>query len=362
MKQRIYLGTYTLPILFGTGEIVPGKGKGIHILEMDCETGDLQEVFSPQASPNPSYLTLHPNGRTLYAVNELKEYEGQFGGSVSAFAVRADGTLKYLNTQRSYGQDPCHLAVSPHGKYLVIANFMSGSVCVYALDDDGSIGLQTDFVQHEGSGPNKARQSGPHAHAALFDPQGKFVLIPDLGKDEIVVYTLDPLSGKLMPAPSPAYTCQAGAGPRSGEFHPVLPVFYCINELTSSIAVLKYESATSQMTHIQTISTLPSDFSGNNTCADLHVSPDGRFVYGSNRGHNSLMVFSVDQWSGTLEQIGAVSTNGRTPRQFALAGDFVLVGNQDSNSISVFRRDPDNGLLHQASQTDAPTPVCILPV
>ena len=362
MKQRVYLGTYTLPILFGTGEIVPGKGKGIHVLELDTESGALGEVLPPQETPNPSFLTIHPNGKTLYAVNELKEYQGQFGGSVSAFAIEEGGALRYLNTQPTLGQDPCHLSVSPGGQHLVIANFMSGSVCVYALLEGGELGERTDFIQHEGSSVLKARQAGPHAHAALFDPRGGYVLIPDLGKDQVVVYKLDDQTGKLLPAPCPAFTCAPGAGPRSGEFHPVQPLFYSINELASSVTVLSYDFDTAQMTALQTISTLPEGFAGNNTCADLHISLDGRFVYASNRGHDSLMIFAVNEGDGTLAQIAAVPTCGRTPRQFAIAGSFVLVGNQDSDAIVVFRRDADNGGLTKVAEVEAPTPVCVLPV
>lgn len=362
MKQRVYLGTYSLPILFGTGEIVPGKGKGIHILELDTDTGALAEVLPPQDTPNPSFLALHPNGRTLYAVNELKEYEGQQGGSVSAFAVGPDGALAYLNTMPTYGEDPCHLSVSPGGGHLVIANFMTGSVCVYALGADGALGERTDFVQHTGSSVNTARQAGPHAHAALFDREGGYLLVPDLGKDQLVAYKLDEDTGRLSPAPSPFFACHPGAGPRSGEFHPTLPVFYSINELASSVTVLRYNFATAEMTELQTVSSLPDGYSEHNTCADLHVSPDGRFVHGSNRGHNSLMVFGVKPEDGTLERLQTVPSGGRTPRQFTLAGDYILVGNQDSDNITVLRRDLQTGIPAQVAQADAPTPVCVLPV
>lgn len=361
MKQRLYVGTYNQPIVFGTGELVPGKGRGIHILELDMDTLALREALPPQDTPNPSYLALHPRLKVLYAVNELKQYEGQFGGSVSAFAIREDGSLRHLNTQPSFGTDPCHLCVSPDGKHLALANFMSGSVCVYALSADGALGARTAFIQHEGSGPNPARQKGPHAHAIIFDPAGGYLLVPDLGIDRLMAYRLNPDSGALDPAPEPFHACHPGAGPRSGEFHPRLPVFYSINELGSSISVLRYEAATARMEELQVISTLPEGFSGPNTCADLHVSSDGRFVYGSNRGHDSLMAFAVDQATGKLSSLGAVSVGGRTPRQFTLLGDIILVGCQDSDQIAVFTRDPATGLPSLASRFDTPTPVCVLP-
>ena len=362
MKQHIYLGTYTLPILFGTGEIVPGKGKGIHMLELDTEDGALRMAFPPQETPNPSFLAIHLNGKTLYAVNELKEYEGHSGGSVSAFAIEKDKTLRYLNTKPTLGQDPCHLCPSPSGKHLVIANFMSGSVCVYALPENGELGERTDFIQHEGSSILKTRQAGPHAHAALFDPRGGYVLIPDLGKDQVLAYKLDAGTGKLSPAPCPAYTCRPGEGPRSGEFHPTLPIFYIINELDSSVTVAAYDFDTARMTALQTVSTLPKEFTDSNTCADLHISSDGRFVYASNRGADSIMIFAVDERNGTLRQVEAVPTGGRTPRQFVLTSNFALVGNQDSDTVTVFRRNALTGMLTLLSKTNAPTPVCLLPV
>jgi len=231
MKKRIYVGTYSEPLIFGTGERVPGRGKGIHILELDTDTGILREEHPPVQTVNPSYLAIHPNGKYLYAVNELKEYEGEDGGSVSAFAIEPDGGLKYLNTKATGGQDPCHLCLDKDGLHLLIANFMTGSVCVYKTLPDGSLGERTEFIQHTGSGPLKARQAGPHAHAVVFDPKFNYLIVPDLGLDKLMTYSLDLSNGRLSPAPEPWFVCGPGAGPRSGEFHPVLPVFYSINEL-----------------------------------------------------------------------------------------------------------------------------------
>lgn len=361
MKLKMYVGSYTLPILFGTGEVLPGKGKGIHILELDTETLRLSEALPPEPADNPSYLALHPSLNVLYAVNELKEYEGQSGGSVSAFAIRGDGSLSRLNTMPSHGADPCHLSVSRDGKHLALANYTGGSICVYELTGEGALGRHSDFVRHTGSGPHFSRQQGPHAHAVLFDPKGRYLLASDLGIDRLMAYGLDPSSGRLTPAPAPFFACRPGSGPRGGAFHPDLPVFYGISELSSSVSVLRYNEETAGMKELQVISALPDGFSGSNTCADLRVSGDGRFVYASNRGHDSLMTFSVNQETGMLNRLGAVSTGGRTPRQFAILGDILLVGNQDSDLITVFARDRGTGLPVPVSRFDTPSPVCILP-
>jgi len=341
---------------------VPGRGKGIHILELDTDTGTLHEELPPVNTVNPSFLAIHPNGKFLYVVNELKDYEGADGGSVSAFAVKPEGSLRYLNTKPTGGRDPCHLCLDKNGRHLLIANYSSGSVCVYKTLPDGSLGARSELVRHTCSGPVTERQEGPHAHCVIFDPNFNFLLVPDLGADKVMTYKLDAVSGRLAPAPEPWFSCKPGTGPRSGEFHPTLPVFYCINELNSSVTVVRYDFESSGMEELQTISLLPPGCETDNTGAALRVSSDGLYVYCSNRGHNSLMVFAVAQNDGTLEQLGFIPADGRTPRHFALTGRFVLVGNQDTDSIAVFTRDSDSGLLTQVSRYDTPMPVCILPV
>lgn len=361
MKQRLYVGTYNQPIVFGTGELVPGKGKGIHILELDLETLRLKEALPPLDTPNPSFLALHPRLKVLYAVNELKEHEGHFGGGLSAFAILEDGSLSRLNSRPSLGSDPCHLRVSADGRHLAAANYSSGSVCVYALSPDGALGENTAFIRHAGSGPHTGRQEGPHAHAVLPDPKGQYLLVPDLGIDRLMAYRLEPAGGAFSAAPAPFHACPPGFGPRGGAFHPGLPVFYCVGELASSVLVLRYDAATARMEEIQAISTLPKDFRGPNTCADLGVSSDGRFVYASNRGHDSLAAFAVDRETGRLTSLGAVPAGGRTPRQFTLLGDILLAGCQDSGLISVFALDPVSGLPGLVSRFETPSPVCVLP-
>lgn len=361
MKQRIYAGTYTLPGPAGKEGKPVSRGKGIHILELDTETLSLREILPPQETPNPTYLALHKNGKVLYAVNELLEFDGLAGGALSAFSIREDGSLQPLNTKPSYGVNPVHLDASPDGRHLVAANFSSGSVCVYALNGDGSLAERTDFIQHEGSGPHP-NQQGPHAHTALFDLEGKYLLLPDLGIDRIMAYVLDPDSGKLGPAPVPYHVCRPGTGPRTGVFHPALPLLYLINELDGTLSVFRYEAVTGALAEVQTVSTLPDGFEGTNTNADVRLSPDNRFVYASNRGNDSIAVYAVDRLTGLLTPNGIVKTGGRTPRQFALINDIILAGNQNSGTISIFRRDPVSGRLTLHSLFELPSTVCLLPV
>ena len=261
----------------------------------------------------------------------------------------------------SFGTDPCHLCVSPGGRHLAAANYSSGSVCVYALTADGAPDERTAFVRHAGSGPDKSRQERPHAHAVIFDPSGKHLLVPDLGIDRLMAYAFNSDSGALTPAPAPFYACPPGFGPRTGAFHPGLPVFYCVSELTNSVLALRYEAKTARMAEIQSVPALPGDFNGQSSCADLRVSGDGRFVYVSNRGHDSLMAFAVDMETGRLKSLGSVPVGGRTPRQFTLFQDVLLAGCQDSDRISVFTLDKSTGLPGLASRFDTPCPVCVLP-
>lgn len=361
MKQRIYAGTYTQPGPAGKGDRQALLGKGIHILELDTENLSLREILPPYPTPNPTYLALHKNGRVLYAVNELKEFEGQPGGGLSAFSILDDGSLKLLNTKPSYGINPVHLDAALDGRHLVAANFSSGSVCVYALNQDGSLGERTDFIQHEGSGPHP-NQQGPHAHTALFTPEGKYLLLPDLGIDRVMAYVLDPQTGKLGPAPVPHHVCRPGSGPSTGVFHPALPILYLINELDGTLSVFRYEHVTGALAEIQQVPTLPTGFSETNTNADVRLSPDSRFVYASNRGNDSIAVYAADKATGLLSLIEIVKTGGRTPRQFALINDIILAGNQNSGTISILKRDPDSGRLSLHGFFELPKTVCLLPV
>lgn len=367
MNQRevLFIGTYTEPILFGTGDILPGKGEGIHILEL-APSGRFSEIGVARGVRNPSFLCLSPDRRFLYAVNELKEYEGQATGAVSAFAVEADGgavSLRFLNARPTGGTDPCHVAVDRAGGHVYVSNFMSGSVSVFPALPDGSLGEASDFIQYEGSSVNPRRQKSPHAHSLVFDQDQTRSFVPDLGTDKLMVYRNDFAAGKLIPEKTPFFAAEPGDGPRFLEFHPNGRWCYLINEIASSVSLLDYDAATGVFTKRQTVPTIPPDFTEDNICADLHLTRDGGLLYASNRGHNSLARFRVDSGSGLLTPLGNQSCGGRTPRNFSLSlsGDYLLVANQDSDNLLSFRIDPASGDLRQIDEIAAPTPVCVLP-
>lgn len=359
----VYIGTYTEPILFGTGKILHGKGEGIYVYRMDPVSGALDFIRTNTGITNPSYLAFNADCSRLYAVNELKSHQGEQTGTVSAFAVEAKtGQLTFLNKKPSCGTDPCHLTVDKSGRYVLLANFMSGSVCVLPIQADGSLGNATDFIQHEGSSIDPSRQQGPHAHAVTLDEANQYVFVPDLGLDKTLVYRFDAGSGKLIPNEAPWAVVKPGAGPRHLVFHPNSRFAYLINELDSTIAAYQYDPDKGQLRDIQTISTLPEDFQGFSTCADLQVSPSGKFLYGSNRGHDSIAIYQIDPATGRLSCIGHASTGGKTPRNFAIdpAGNFLLAANQDSDTIVTFRIDSQAGKLHPTGQViEVPTPVCV---
>lgn len=359
-KETLYIGTYTHPILFGTGEVMHGKGKGIYIYEMDQETGVILPVAVEEGIDNPSFLAVSQKKDRLYAVNELKEFQDCECGSVSSFAIEKTCRLRFLNKKPTGGQDPCHVCVDSSSRFVIITNFMTGSVAVFETEGNGSFGMRTAFVQHNGSSINKDRQTGPHAHSAFFSPDGSFLYVPDLGVDKVVAYTLSN-DGRLEEVPKASYTCEPGFGPRSLEFHPNVPVCYLIGELSSQVSILAWDENTGSFSAIQTVSTLPKNFSHKNICADLHVSKNGRFLLASNRGHDSIARYSIDPLTGKLELLGHIFSGGKTPRHFTFSPNnrFVLVGNQDSDRVSVFTFDNENGELMQINNYHVPTPVCL---
>lgn len=361
-KETIFVGTYTEPILFGTGQVLEGKGKGIYRYELDLETGALTLAGATPGVVNPSYLVLSPDRKTLYAVNELKTFRGQPGGGVSAFAVDPDTLeLTLLGQQPTYGTDPCHVIVSQNGSHVFVANFMSGSVCVYPVQADGALGEATQFVQHEGSSVHPARQQGPHAHSTTFSPDGRFAFVPDLGMDRLVAYAPDYATGKLAAAAS--FATLPGAGPRHCVFHPNGKFCYLTNELDCTIYALRYNAADGTFEKLQSVPLLRDEgFTGENSGADIQITPDGRFVYGSNRGHNSLIGYEVDAGTGLLRYVGMTDCRGGVPRNFAIdpTGRYAIVANQDTDNLVVFSIGAD-GTLSYVSQAFAPTPVCVRP-
>ena len=365
-RSLVYVGTYTEPIRFGTGQILDGKGDGIYLLELDHQSGELKHLETFSNVVNPSYLAINQSNGFLYAVNELKEFEGKPSGSVSSFAVSSDtGELKFVNKQPTGGTDPCHVIMDKSGSHLYVSNFMSGSVSVFPIKPDGSIDESTRLIQHEGSSVDPTRQTGPHAHSLVFSPDQEFAFVPDLGLDKLVIYKVNPQTKLLNEKTTAFFKTTPGAGPRHCVFDPDGDFCYLINELDSTILALAYNPVTGGFTELQNVSSLPGDnhVSGN-SCADVHITPNGKYLYGSNRGHNSLVIFEVDQNTGMLGYINCVPCGGEIPRSFAIdpAGEFLLCANQDSDDIVVFRIDIGTGLLSEISKIHIPTPVCVLPV
>ena len=339
----LYVGTYSLR-----------GSEGVYGLDFDPEDGALARRGALAGLDNPAFLALHPNGRWLYAVSEGNE------GAVAAIALQVEpGVSPLINQQSTLGSAPCHLAVDSTGEWLVTANYGSGSVVLHPIRADGSLGEAADLAQHSGSGPNAGRQEGPHAHSVTFDPSGRFAIAADLGIDRLMVYLLDREQGKLVPHAQ--VVVAPGAGPRHFAFHPSGKWAYLITELANTVVAYAWDADAGALTELQTVPTLPAEFTGVSHCADIHVHPSGRYLYGSNRGHDSLAVFGIDETTGQLEPRGHVSTGGGNPRNFALTADgrWLLVANQDTDSIVAFR--VEGAKLEAVGEPfSVPAPVCLV--
>lgn len=340
-----------------------GKSKGIYSFRFDTATGKLTPIGLAAETENPSFLVIHQNGRFLYAVNEIGKYQGQDTGSVTAFSIdRAAGKLTELNKVATKGTIPCHLKVDKSGKFLVLVNYGSGSTASFPIQADGRLGEAVSFHQHTGSSVNASRQKGPHAHSINFSPDYRFAIVADLGIDKVLTYKFDAKTGALAPNDPPSATVKAGAGPRHFTFSPSGKFGYAINELQSTVTAFTYNANRGVLSEIQTISTIPAGFTGVTHTAEVVAHPSGKFLYGSNRGHDSIAVFTVDPAKGTLTFVDAVPTQGKTPRNFVIdpGGQFLLAENQDSDSIVIFRIDQQTGrLTPTGDKIDTPMPVCL---
>ncbi|MDR1049462.1 MAG: lactonase family protein [Synergistaceae bacterium] len=358
MRLSVFIGTYTRPILFGTGDILQGKGKGIYVYEMEPETGRLSLAAVTEGVPNPSYLTLSPSGEFLYCVNELKEYEGMASGSVSAFA-HSEGRLRFLNSRATRGTDPCHISIDSKGTHVFAANFMSGSVHAFPVEKDGSLGEGGRFIQHEGKSVHPTRQKGPHAHSLVLDARERYALVPDLGLDRILIYKTDlrPGGEGLTAENHGFYESAPGSGPRHCVFHPSGRFCCVINELDVSVSVLGWSDGKGKLSHLQTLPLVDPETDRNGSIgADIQMSPDGSRVYASIRGLNTLSEMKAGP-TGTLSLERSVPSGGKTPRSFALSPDgrFLVAANQDTDNLTVFRADT----LDPVFETSVPTPVCV---
>ena len=358
----LYVGTYSEPIEFASGTVFAGRGHGVHILRVDADAGTLTEIDAVAGVRNPSYLAFDPTRRFLYAVNELKEFDGAFGGAATAFAIdEATGGLTLLNTVPTHGTDPCHLCVDRTGRHLLVANYSSGHITVLPIGPDGALGAASQVVAHVGNSVHPVRQTGPHLHHVAIDEAGTTVFATDLGLDRVFSYRLDVGGGQLT-VDDPAFaTLAPGAGPRQTVLHPDGRHVYVLNELGSSITVHARDDAGCLVSG-RTVSTLPDGFGGRNTCAELQIAPSGRFLYASNRGHDSIAIFAISSDSGDLTPLGHVATGGKTPRNFDLSptGDLLAAANQDSGTVVLFRVDTVTGALTPTGGVcQVGTPVCV---
>lgn len=354
MTTFVYVGAYT----------GPGKAEGITVYRLeDPASGRLTHVQTVSGVDNPSFVALDPAQRFLYAVSEVQGSDGRSGGGVSAFAIDPlTGQLAFLNRQPSGGAGPCHVTVHPSGRYALVANYGSGHVAALPIQENGQLGEATDVVAHAGRGPIERRQAGPHAHFISPDPTGTLVLANDLGTDRVMVYRFDATAGKLVPNELPFAQERSGAGPRHLAFHPNGQYVFVLNEIDSTLSSFAYDAARGALRVVQTASTLPTDFSGTNSTAQIVMHPSGTFVYASNRGHDSIVIFAVDGETGKMTHVGHEPTQGKTPRNFNLdpAGTLLLAANQNSNTIVAFRIDQGSGRLTATGQvTQTPSPVCI---
>jgi 6-phosphogluconolactonase len=330
---------------------------------LDADAGTLVPCGITENVRNPSYIAFDPKRRFLYCVNEFKEFEGAASGAVSAFRIDQNtGELTFLNMKASRGTDPCHLMVDATGNNVLIANFASGSVCVLRIESDGSLGRATEFIQHAGSSVDPRRQAGPHAHAVEIDRANRYVFVPDLGLDKVMIYRFDAEAGRLAPNPhQPWISVKPGAGPRQLVFHPTGQFAFLINELNSTMTAYRYDAESGSLAELNTLSTLPEGFSGQSTCAEVQIAPSGKFLYGSNRGHDSIAIFAIDE-QGQIRVVGHESTRGKIPRNFEISpsGEFLAAANQDTDNVVMFQVDRNTGhLTATGNEVEVGTPVCV---
>jgi 6-phosphogluconolactonase len=350
----IFVGTYT--------NDKGSTSRGIYAFRWDADEGTLASLGLAAPTVNPSFLTFSPSRRHLYAVNEVDAYHGEKSGSVTSFAV-ARGTLKALNTVSSGGGGPCKITVDFTGKAAFVANYDGGSAASYRVLQNGALSKAVSRFQYSGHGADPQRQAAPHTHCTTVSPDNRYVLVNDLGLDRISVYRLDPLTAVLTPNDPPFYEALPGSGPRSFTFHPGGKWAYSLNEIANTVDALAWDAERGALTRLQNISTLPEGFNGSNTTATVAVDSAGRFLYASNRGDNSIAVFSIDDRDGKLKPVQRVDCGGKTPRHFALdpGNQWLLVANEDSSNIVVFARNTRSGLLTPTGREyPLSHPVCIV--
>jgi 6-phosphogluconolactonase len=351
-KFRVYAGTYTR-----------GESKGIYSFILDTAAATLTPEGLAAETENPSFLAIHPSGNYIYACNELNKFNGQDSGALTAFQVNsATGKLEKLNAVAAGGTSTCHANVSRNGRFVVLANYGTGSCAAFAIGADGRLGERTAYHQHSGSSVDKGRQQGPHAHSVNLDKQNKHVIVADLGLDEVKVYKFNSSTGTMVPNDPPAAKVKPGSGPRHFTFHPSGKYAYVINEMACTVTGFRWDARKGTLAEIETVTTLPVPVQKGFSTAEVVAHPNGRFLYGSNRGHNTIAVFQVNAADGKLTKVENKPTLGEIPRNFAIdpTGQFLIAANQNTGTLVLFRIHPSSGALEQAGgPVKAPWAVCV---
>lgn len=349
----VFIGTYT--------EKEGSRSKGVYVYRMDPVSGELALLWEAEGIINPSYLALHPQRRFLYAVNEVPAFGVQEGGGVSALAIDGESDdlkLNLLNASSSQGNDPCYISVEQTGRYALVANYSGGNAAMLPIQPDGELGPATDVAKHSGSSVHPERQTGPFVHSIVPDPTNRFAVVADLGADRLVIYEMDLENGKLKRHAE--VKVKPGSGPRHSIFHPNGTYLYLLNELSSTVIAYRYDSDAGSLEELQTLSTLPEGFEGENLCADLHIY--GSYLYASNRKHDSIAWYRIDENTGHLTYQGEVASGGREPRGFDIdpTGNFLLAAHERSNNVVIFQIDPATGKpLKTEHELKVSFPVCV---
>lgn len=351
-KEFLYVGTYN-----------EKDTPGIFVFEFDRQTGKLDLIQEVGGMRSPSYLEINPNGRFLYSVNRSSVLDEKKWGSVSAYQINQEsGKLMHLNDQPSFGSESCHISIDSKGRMVFVSNYSTGNLTLFPINQNGSLDVISDAAQHFGSSINQQRQKKPHVHQSILSNDDAFLFVSDLGIDKVKVYSIDYKGKKLTAQSNSDGIVNQGSGPRHFAMHGNSKFAYVINELSSTVTFFNYEISSGKLTPIQTISTVPQDYDGTNYCADIHIHPSGKFLYGSNRGHNSLAIFEIDQDSGKLSTVGYQSTYGEWPRNFLIdpKGKYIFAANQNSNNIVLYTVDSNTGHLKKIdSDVNVPKPVCL---
>ncbi|MEX0647376.1 MAG: lactonase family protein [Balneolaceae bacterium] len=351
-KETVYVGTFD-----------DRGSEGLYVFEFDRETGQMNHIQTVSDRRGPNFQAIHPGGEYLYSVSGEAFSERTENGTISAYLVDPEtGMLQMINEQSVKGRGTAHVSIDPLGKFAYVSNYSEGNLSVFSINDNGSLDKAADVVQHEGSSINERRQNSPHVHSIIPSADGNFIYVSDLGTDQILIYEVNRTTGELSPADIPFVENTPGAGPRHFAIHPDGNFAYSAEELSSTVAVFSVDQNTGALEEIQRISMLPEDFEGNNSAADIHLSPDGRFLYASNRGHDSLVIYRVDANTGNLTLTGHEPTRGGHPRNFMMdqRGEYILVANRDNDNVVVFNRNMETGeLSFSGEEINVPMAVCV---